>query len=120
MSEWEYGEIPEGLVVYVPRRLTGLLSDMAKEAVELDQYHEFKTAIDCNHCPIPQEQIKYIEVIVVGERDGGPWVWKISDSEQWFNHAGKTFIGVGTCDYTGWDCQSGIEWYAPHEGDKSE
>lgn len=40
-----------------------------------------------------------------GERDAENWVWRVTleDGEIWFAEAG--------CDYTGWDCQSWIEWH---------
>lgn len=39
-----------------------------------------------------------------GERDGGDWIWRVVLSD------GETWIVRGWCDYTGWDCQSGVDW----------
>ena len=38
-----------------------------------------------------------------GENDGEPWVWTVTFAD------GTTWQITGWCDYTGWDCQSGIE-----------
>jgi len=40
----------------------------------------------------------------VGENDGEHWVWIVSFAN------GETWYAEGWCDYTGWDCQSGMEW----------
>jgi hypothetical protein len=39
-----------------------------------------------------------------GENDSESWIWlvKLSNGEHWWLD--------GWCDYTGWDCQSGIAW----------
>lgn len=39
-----------------------------------------------------------------GEHDGGNWVWIVGLSD------GSTWRYEGGCDYTGWDCQSFLEW----------
>lgn len=39
-----------------------------------------------------------------GENDGADWIWLVefADGAKWHVEGG--------CDYTGWDCQSSIEW----------
>lgn len=39
-----------------------------------------------------------------GERDGRSWIWEVSMED------GTDWIAEGWCDYTGWDCQSGLNW----------
>jgi len=44
-----------------------------------------------------------LEMIEEGERDAGSWVWRIT-------LPGGIWLATGWCDYTGWDCQSGLDW----------
>ena len=47
--------------------------------------------------------VQDIEMIEQGQNDGGEWTWRVEvDGEVWY--------AVGGCDYTGWDCQSHLEW----------
>lgn len=39
-----------------------------------------------------------------GERDGDSWRWRVGFDD------GSTWIAEGSCDYTGWDCQSSLYW----------
>ena len=43
-----------------------------------------------------------------GERDNGSWKWTVSV----LNEAGEVenWAIEGWCDFTGWDCQSGVAW----------
>ena len=45
-----------------------------------------------------------LKCIQFGENDGSEWIWEVefSDSSKW--------TATGWCDYTGWDCQSGLDW----------
>ena len=50
------------------------------------------------------ESILGLVLIQQGYHDGPDWIWEVTlqDNEVW--HA------RGWCDYTGWDCQSGLDW----------
>lgn len=39
-----------------------------------------------------------------GDRDGDDWIWSVTLQN------GETWVAEGWCDYTGWDCSSGITW----------
>ena len=39
-----------------------------------------------------------------GEHDGNNWIWRVTLGD------GSTWIAEGGCDYTGWDCQSHLDW----------
>lgn len=39
-----------------------------------------------------------------GARDETSWVWRVTCED------GNVWIAEGWCDYTGWDCQSGLRW----------
>ena len=39
-----------------------------------------------------------------GERDAASWVWRVTMQD------GSVWFAEGWCDYTGWDCQSGLTW----------
>lgn len=47
-------------------------------------------------------------VNLVMEQEGGPdeqdWIWRVTFED------GTTWRAIGWCDYTGWDCQSGLAW----------
>jgi hypothetical protein len=48
------------------------------------------------------EDITHIVAEVCGENDELAWWWILKMNN------GKFFLLSGSCDYTGWDCQSGI------------
>ena len=52
-----------------------------------------------------KEDILEIVAEVVGENDEFSWWWVIKMKNK------KYFLLEGWCDYTGWDCQSGINEY---------
>lgn len=39
-----------------------------------------------------------------GEHDGPNWVWLVT------THEGEHWWAIGGCDFTGWDCQSSLDW----------
>lgn len=41
------------------------------------------------------------------------WVWQVDfdDDSRW--------VAVGSCDYTGWDCRSDLEWFEYREFDRN-
>ena len=51
-----------------------------------------------------REDVVTIKGQVEGERDSESWiVWgQLKD--------GRWFIARGSCDYTGWDCRSNLDW----------
>jgi len=42
--------------------------------------------------------------VEAGENDERPWIWLVALDN------GAHWWAVGGCDYTGWDCQSYLEW----------
>lgn len=44
------------------------------------------------------------QMIEQGFNDGGDWKWVVMFD------TGEVWMAVGGCDYTGWDCQSWLEW----------
>lgn len=45
-----------------------------------------------------------ILMVQQGDNDGPNWIWLVRTS------TGAHWWAVGGCDYTGWDCQSWLEW----------
>lgn len=63
-------------------------------------------AICYNGCPDGFDALALtgLRLTQQGERDEGEWHWEVDLSD------GSTWIAVGWCDYTGWDCRSGLGW----------
>lgn len=51
-------------------------------------------------------RIVSLECIQHGENDGQNWIWHVGLDN------GTQWVVEGGCDYTGWDCQSGLTWEA--------
>lgn len=66
---------------------------------------DFTSAITYNHHPFGAEfpVIKNLVCTKVGENDGGDWNWLV-----WVYD--EVWLATGGCDYTGWDCQSDLDW----------
>lgn len=60
-----------------------------RAAIEYNYLEEFKLT-----------DIAYVWAVVEGENDGPAWHWivRLQDGSAWYL--------TGSCDYTGWDCQS--------------
>lgn len=69
-----------------------------KRGIDIDLYD----AIECNDPSFTIEDIKQVCAVVEGENDGAAWHWIIQ------KHDGNFFYFAGSCDYTGWDCQSSV------------
>lgn len=69
---------------------------------------DFISAVRHNGHPFPHgvdlPAITDLKMIKQGYNDGPDWDWTVSFSN------GDIWKVVGGCDYTGWDCQSSIEW----------
>lgn len=48
------------------------------------------------------KELTNFKMIEQGANDEGDWIWS-------FDFRGASYKAVGGCDYTGWDCQSGLE-----------
>lgn len=54
--------------------------------------------------PATDQPIVGFVMLERGEPDEASWRWQVT-----FDN-GSTWIAEGWCDYTGWDCQSALEW----------
>lgn len=54
--------------------------------------------------PTKEHNITYLKMTQEGERDVSAWSWRVS-----FDN-GEVWSATGSCDYTGWDCQSNLDW----------
>lgn len=66
-------------------------------------------AIGCSYNdwgPLKDEGIGIASLVMIaqGENDGAEWEWEVKTSD------GRSWHVQGGCDYTGWDCQSGLTW----------
>lgn len=75
--------------------------DNSKDSYDND---DIKYAFECNSLSDKLELIDVIVAEVCGENDGYPWYWILQMKDGTFAHA------EGSCDYTGWDCQSGAQF----------
>jgi hypothetical protein len=67
--------------------------------------HEFGLAVAYNdRGPLePDAPIQALVMVVQGERDRTDWTWLVLINGTWW-------AATGGCDYTGWDCQSWLDW----------
>lgn len=67
--------------------------------------YDFCCAVSYNDIPgeVAGQEITNLVCTQIGENDGAEWVWRVSFS-------GSRWQVMGGCDYTGWDCQSWLEW----------
>lgn len=49
--------------------------------------------------------ITSVSMIQQGANDDPDWIWEIGFAD------GSLWTLVGWCDFTGWDCRSGADWY---------
>ncbi len=61
-----------------------------------------QSALSNNH-PGPSAEIKRVLAVIEGERDGAHWHWIVELEDGTFAYLN------GWCDYTGWDCHSGLD-----------
>jgi len=66
--------------------------------------YDLSSCIEFNAAPFSITDIVEVMLLKEGERDSGAWEWIIT-----LNNRDKYFI-QGSCDYTGWDCQSGASY----------
>jgi hypothetical protein len=78
--------------------------DNSKEAYNSD---DIKYAFQCNGLAEKLDEIDVIVAEVCGANDEDSWFWILQMKDGTFAWA------KGSCDYTGWDCQSSAEI---HEG----
>ncbi len=50
-------------------------------------------------------QITTVALIRQGSKDYDEWIWEIGLAD------GSLWTLVGWCDFTGWSCRSGVNWY---------
>lgn len=54
-----------------------------------------------------------LKLLREGENDGRSWIWLVkvaSAHDPTERYSDREWVLVGGCDYTGWDCRSGITW----------
>jgi len=61
---------------------------------------DLNSAINFNQSGLAVDEIQGVLAAVYGENDEADWYWVIKKKD------GTWGLGVGGCDYTGWDCQS--------------
>lgn len=67
--------------------------------------HDFAMACEYNdYGPTQSHNITRLVMITQGERDAGSWTWHLEFEN------GDIWTASGGCDYTGWDCQSSLNW----------
>jgi hypothetical protein len=80
---------------------------------------DFAMAISENEFPPYNDKtvtITDLKMFIEGQNDESSWVWYVEGTFPRSRNDGSTYpwtikhIVVGWCDYTGWDCQSGIQW----------
>lgn len=56
--------------------------------------------------PAEKDGIAQLTLVQQGQNEGDDWIWEVVlfDGTKWSVQGG--------CDYTGWDCQSWLEWTA--------
>lgn len=59
-------------------------------------------AIENNHPGFEVDDIAEVLAVIEGENDGESWRWLLKMK------GGDYILAEGWCDYTGWDCQSGM------------
>lgn len=75
------------------------------EAFPNQDADEFASACAHNDAgPANDHQITGFVMQQQGENDEASWVWQVTFDD------GSVWIATGSCDYTGWDCQSSLEW----------
>lgn len=78
-----------------------------------EEVRELKTAIYYNdRPPFEWADVRHITCVWQGERDGPDWVWVVRTGVHNPNsyRYPDFYLGVGSSDYTGWDCQSSLKW----------
>lgn len=67
--------------------------------------HDLCYAIEYN-ASWPEGGITNIKMMQQGENDGPSWIWHVT-----MDNEGEetTYVIEGWCDFTGWDCQSGVD-----------
>ncbi len=68
----------------------------------LEALEDLKYAMEYNNLDFTFEKVKAIRAYILGERDESSWEWVVELNN------GCYYYVVGWCDYTGWDCQSGL------------
>lgn len=68
---------------------------------DFDTTYDLEACLRYNPQPFAKDDVEGILAVVEGENDERPWWWILSLTD------GRFAMLTGSCDYTGWDCQSG-------------
>lgn len=78
---------------------------------ELDKKFPNQDAIELGYAcayndygPTKEHHITKLTMHQQGQNDGGNWIWCVELNN------GTVWLATGGCDYTGWDCQSSLDW----------
>jgi hypothetical protein len=67
---------------------------------------DFASACEYNdYGPAKELEIVGFQLLKQGIQDEEDWIWAVAFA------GGANYLAIGGCDYTGWDCQSWLEWY---------
>lgn len=67
--------------------------------------HDFCIAVEYNGSPLTEaHEITGLVMLQQGENDRESWIWEVTFAN------GQKWHAEGGCDYTGWDCQSSLDW----------
>ncbi len=65
----------------------------------------FAMAVHYNDAgPLKEANVVSLVMDQEGVQDGQEWIWSVELDD------GTTWLCTAWCDYTGWDCQSGLHW----------
>lgn len=67
----------------------------------------FDFASACSYNDLgPTEHLAIVNLVCeeFGQSDEVAWIWRVTFED------GSVWVAEGSCDYTGWDCQSSIQW----------
>lgn len=77
--------------------------------------HDFILACEYNNELdfLKEKEIINFELIHEGQNDGTNWCWLVTfkQPDYWNDIETRSYIYIGGCDFSGWDCQSHLDKY---------
>ena len=65
--------------------------------------YDFSRMCECTDPGYTLEDVRRIFAVHEGQSDGEAWHWIVMLND------GRVCLTIGSCDYTGWDCQAGSD-----------
>lgn len=81
---------------------------MVKERQSLNPNDDLWYALECNGASFGRDDVVSIVAEVPGANDEMAWWWILKIRTPNWSRS-KYMLFSGWCDYTGWDCRSGVE-----------